>query len=245
MVLRAVYFHNWQVIGTVLCGNCVTEVEKQCTGRPSFTVSIDGEYFQDMRHLFKDLHKKRKKKKKKTQTSSNIEVFLSLHFHSLHLQRWKFSSLPATAALLFLKATLYGSLPWWSWRVGSAPWANRRDRTPMWPSWRTFASIFVYPISTCADTARGEAPWQHCWFTSAPAVSKMSAMCRWPWLSKDQYFVDDDDADDDEVALVVKRSVWWWWWWCGWWWGGPGCQKISMMLMVMMRMMMRTIREET
>jgi len=66
MVLRAVYFHNWQVIGTVLCGNCVTEVEKQCTGRPSFTVSIDGEYFQDMRHLFKDLHKKRKKKKRQT-----------------------------------------------------------------------------------------------------------------------------------------------------------------------------------
>ena len=32
-------------------------------------------------------------------------------------------------------------------------------------------------------------------------------MCRWPWLSKDQYDVDDDDADDDEVALVVKRSV--------------------------------------
>ena len=155
---------------------------------------------------------KKKKRRKKHKPLQKLK-FLSLRFHSLHLQRWKFSSLPATAALLFLKATLYGSLPWWSWRVGSAPWANRRDRTPMWPSWRTFASIFVYPISTCADTARGEAPWQHCWFTSAPAVSKMSAMCRWPWLSKDQYFVDDDDADDDEVALIVKRSVWWWWWW--------------------------------
>ena len=136
MVLRAVYFHNWQVIGTVLCGNCATEVEKRSRERPSFTVSIDGEYFQDMRPLFKNLHKKRKKEKKKKHKPLQTLKFLSLRFHSLHLQRWKFSSLPATAALLFLKATLYGSLPWWSCRVGSAPWANRRDRTPMWPSWR-------------------------------------------------------------------------------------------------------------
>ena len=26
-------------------------------------------------------------------------------------------------------------------------------------------------------------------------------MCRWPWLSKDQYDVDGDDADDDEDDL--------------------------------------------
>ena len=93
---------------------------------------------------------KKKKRRKKHKPLQKLK-FLSLRFHSLHLQKWKFSSLPATAALLFLKATLYGSLPWWSCRVGSAPWANRRDRTPMWPSWRNvgfghlrlYAGLFV------------------------------------------------------------------------------------------------------
>ena len=152
MVLRTVYFHNGQVIGTVLCGNCATEVEKQSTGRQSSTVSIDGEYFQDMRPLFKDLHKK-EKKKKKTQTSSKFEVYLIIIIkdessHPCLQQQHCCSSKPP------YMGPCHGGLEGLGRLLGPIGGIG----PPCDPPEGHLHLYVVYPISTCADTARGDAP---------------------------------------------------------------------------------------